>query len=69
MGLDAMGEPDVAADNGVVAEGDAAEDGRIGVYGDVVLDNRVARDVEEHAVIAPREALGAERHSLVEHDV
>ncbi len=33
-----MRHPDVAADNGVVANGDTAQDAGIAVDGDVVLD-------------------------------
>ncbi len=67
--FDAMCEPYVAADDGVVAYGDASEDGGVGVDGHVVLDDGVARDIEEHAVVATREAFGSERDALVEHDV
>ena len=67
--FDAMGEPYVASDDGVVAYGDASEDGGVGVDGHVVLDDGVAWDIEEHAVVAACEAFGAESDTLVEHDV
>src|SRR3712207_3995874 len=43
VGRHAMGEPDVTAYDGAVANGDAPEQGRVGVDGNIVFDDGVAR--------------------------
>lgn len=66
---DAMRQPDVATDHGMVTDGDAAEYRRVAVNGHVVFQNRVARTVDHVAVGVILEALRAKGHSLVEDDV
>lgn len=64
-----MRQPDVAADRGMVTDGDAAEYRRVAVNDHVVFQNRVARTVDHVAVGVILEALRAKGHSLVERDV
>jgi hypothetical protein len=59
--------PDVAADDGALADGDAAEHGGAGVDDHVVLQDRVPRQaLGEVAVGVHREALGAQGDVLVQ---
>ena len=62
-----MGEPDVTADDGVVTDGHAAEDGGVRIDGDVVFENRVTRDVHGFAVGIIFEVTGTECDTLVQH--
>ena len=64
-----MGHPDVASDDGMVANGDAPEDRGIGVDGDVVFDDWVARHIEDVALLVILETLGTEGDTLIERDV
>ena len=62
-----FGDPNVAADNGIVAYGDAAEDGAVAIYDDVVFENGVAIDAFDGAsLLVEGEALGTEGDALVE---
>ena len=69
VGRYVVGDPDVATDDGVVANGDATKDGGIGIDGDIVFDNRVARYVEHVAVLVVLEALGTQGDTLIDGDV
>ncbi len=69
VGSHVVGHPDVAADNGVVANGDTAQDAGITVDGDVVLDDGMAWNVEHVSVSVFLEALGTQRHTLIERHV
>lgn len=53
----------------MVSNGDAPKDRGIGVDGDVVLDNGMARNVEHVAVLVVLEALGTKGDTLIEGDV
>lgn len=57
--------PQVAADYRVATDGDTPKYGGVGVYGDVVFQYRVARNVERLAVVVQHKVLGAERNALV----
>ena len=50
VGGDGTGEPDVAADDRVLADGDAAEDGGIGIHRHAVFQDRVTGNVPRQAV-------------------
>ena len=69
VGWNVIRNPDVASDNGVVTDGNTAKDRGIGVNGDVVLDNRVARHVEDIAIGIVLETLGTKRHTLIQSDM
>ena len=64
-----MGHPDVTADNGVVADGDTAKDTGVTVNSDIVFDNGMAGYVEHISVGVFLEALGTQRHTLIERHV
>lgn len=64
-----VSDPEVTADDGVMAYADATEDGGVGIDGDVVLDDGMAGLVQEASVGIVLEVAGAERHTLIEHDV
>ncbi len=65
----AVGQPDVAADDRAVAQGDATEDGGAGIDHHVVLNDGMARlALFQLAVFTDGEALGAQRDGLVEAD-
>ena len=51
--------PDVATDNGVVADGNASQYGSIRVYRHMVLDDGVSRYVQHIAVLIVLETLGS----------
>ena len=61
-----VGHPDVATDDGVVADGDTAKDAGITVDGDIILDDGMTRYVEHVSVSVFLEALGTQRHTLIE---
>ena len=50
MGRDGAGEPDVAADDRVPADGDAPEDGGVGVHRHAVFQDGVAGNLARHAL-------------------
>jgi FMN-dependent oxidoreductase (nitrilotriacetate monooxygenase family) len=63
----ALRQPHVAANGGAGADGDAAQDCRAGVDHHVVFDDRVARHaLDQYTLFVSREALGAQRHMLVQ---
>ena len=65
-----MRKPDVATHHRVVANGDAAQDGGVGVDDDIVLQDRVARMVLHGvAQFIERKVLGPECHTLIELDM
>ena len=68
IGIDAVGQPDAGADDGVVADDRvAAEDGGVGVDDDVVLQRRVAlHAADDVAGGVAREAQRPQRHALVQ---
>ncbi len=62
-------EPYVSAYGRAVADGNATEDGRAGVYHHVVFNYRMTRVAfDQCAVLANRKPLGAERHRLIQAD-
>ena len=64
-----VSDPEVTADDGVMAYADATEDGGVGIDGDVVLDDGMAGLVEQASVGIVLEVAGAEGDALIEHDV
>ena len=62
----AVGYPDITAYHGVVADGDAAQDTGVGIDGDIILDDGMTRDVEHISVSVFLEALGTQRHTLIQ---
>jgi len=60
-----VGEPDVASYCGMVPDGDAAEDGGIGIYGDMVFDDGVAGLIYDIALLVILEVLSSEGDTLV----
>ena len=64
-----MGHPDVTADNGVVADGDTAQNAGVAIDGDVVLDDGMAGYVKHIAIAVFFKALGTQRHTLIERQV
>ena len=69
IGRDVVRQPDVTTDGGMVANGNAAQDGSVGIAGDMVLDDGVARHVEDVASFVVLEALGAKGDTLIEGDM
>lgn len=69
VGGHVVGNPDVASDDRVVADGDTAEDGGIGIDRDVILDDGVTRHVENITVLIIFETLSTEGNALIEGDV
>ena len=62
--------PHVAADDGVSANGDASQNGRIGVDDDIILDNRVARNTfYRFPVLVERKTFGTECYTLIDFDM
>ena len=53
----------------MMADGDATENRGVGVDGDVILDDGVARHVEHITVSVILEALGTESHALIQRDM
>lgn len=51
MGGHVLGEPDIAANDCIVANGDPAEDGGASVYRDVIFKDRVARNAFGKAAV------------------
>jgi len=69
-GLDALGEPDVAADDRAAADDRvAAEDGGVGVDDDIVLDRRVAFPVPQCGAGIAGQRQRPQGDALVEADV
>ena len=64
-----MGHPDVAANHGVVADGNTTQDAGIAIDGDVVLDDGMTGYVEHVSVSVFLETLGTQRHALIERHV
>ena len=64
-----VSHPDVAANHGVMADGDSAQDACVTIDGDIVLDDGMAGYVEHVAVSVFLEALGTQRHALIERHV
>ena len=65
-----FGHPEVAADCGAVADGDASEDGGVRVDYDVVFKDGVTRDVlDGMAVGVEGETLGTQGDALVKFDI
>ena len=66
-GSNVFGDPHVAADDSIVPDGDATEDGAVAIYDDIVLEDGMAVDaLDGVALCVEREALGAEGDALVE---
>lgn len=61
----AMSEPDVTSNHGIVANSNSSEDGGIGIYRDMVSDNRVTGNIDGSAVFIVYEVFGAQCHSLI----
>lgn len=66
---EAFGLPYITPDNGIVAYGYSSEYGRIGIYGHVVLDDRMSRAADRLAFIIIAETLCAKCNSLIYTDV
>ena len=66
---EAFGLPYITPDNGIVAYGYASEYGRIGIYGHVVLDDRMSRAADRLAFLIIAETLCTECNSLIYTDV
>lgn len=64
-----MSDPEVTADDGVMANADATKDGGVGIDGDMVLNDGMARLVEQAPVGIVLEVAGTEGDALIEHDV
>ena len=64
-----MRHPNITTDNGVVADGDTTQDAGITIDGDIVLDDGMAGYVEHVAISVFLEALGTQRHTLIERHV
>ena len=64
-----VGHPDVAANHGVMADGDSAQDACVTIDGDIVLDDGMTGYVEHVSVSVFLEALGTQRHALIERHV
>ena len=60
-----MGLPDVASDDAVVSNSDASEDRRVAINRDIVLQNRMTRNVERITVGIELETLAAKGDTLV----
>ncbi len=59
--------PDIGSHHAALADGDAAQDGGVGIDDDVVLQDRVARDsLDRVAVLVQWETLGPQRYALIE---
>ena len=69
VGGNIVGDPDIASNDAVVPNGDAPQDGGVGVDGDVVLDDGVTWNVEHVAVLVVLERLGTQGDALIEGDV
>ena len=65
-----FGHPYVAANDSIVPDGDAAEDGAVAVYDDIVLEDGVAVDALDGVALCIQwETLGPESNTLVEFHV
>ena len=62
-------EPNVTSNGGVMADSDTTKYGGVGVDSDIVLDNRVTRDIEHVSLFVVLETLGTEGNTLIEGDV
>ena len=61
-----MCQPLVAANDGVVSDSDSSKQGGIGIDGNIILQDRVARLVNHIAVFVRLEVLGSQSNSLIE---
>lgn len=62
-----LGNPYVGSHYAAFSDGDATEDGGIGVDDDIIFEDRVARDsLDRVAVLIEWETLGSEGYTLVE---
>ena len=67
FGFHILGNPYVGSHYAAFSDGDATEDGGIGVDDDIIFEDRVARDsLDRIAVLIERETLGSEGYTLVE---
>lgn len=69
IGRHAMSEPNITTDNGIVADSDSSENSGVGIYRDMVSDNRVSWDVDRPSTLVVDEVFCAERHALIEGDM
>jgi hypothetical protein len=51
-------EPDVSSNHRVVPNGDASEDGGIGIYGDMITYNWVSRHIDRPSVVIDLKVFG-----------
>ena len=66
-GFNVTCHPQVAADYGAVAHGDAAQQGGVGVYGDVIAEDRMAGYTFDNvAAIVLGETAGTEGDTLID---
>ena len=61
-----MSEPDVASDDRVFADGDAPQNGGIGVDGDMVSDDGMSRHVDRSPIVIYLEILRSKCDALIE---
>ena len=61
-----MRQPHVAAYDGPLADGDASEDGGIGINRDVVLEDGMTGDAHRMTFTIVREVLRPQSNSLIE---
>ena len=65
--LHVLGNPDVGSHHASLSDGDASENGGVGIDDDIVFEDRVARNaLDRVAVLVEWEALGTEGDTLVE---
>ena len=60
-----MSKPNITTDDGIVADGHSAKNGRIGIYRDVVSDNGMSWDIDRFSIIVGKEILRSECDTLV----
>ena len=64
-----MSKPNITTDDGIVADGHSAKNGRIGIYRDVVSDNGMSWDIDRFSIVVGKEILRSECHTLIESHV
>ena len=66
MGRYAVGEPHVTPNHRAFPDGDIAQDGGVGVHGDIVFQMRVAGNVAREAAFVVHKVFGAQRNALIQ---
>src|SRR5690606_12296025 len=66
-GMHVLGQPDIAADDAALAQGNPSQDGGAGVYDHIVFDDGMSRQpLLQRAVLVGGKALGAQGDRLVD---